>query len=162
MKKAFTIAAILIATVAAAQLKTSSICPEFYIDILDGRIGELDPRSTIGQIKSKYPCFTRIENESDSAWCGGGVFYKDRDIYFYTGRDYVEIGPAFKGKLSLPLMGAARGSFFKTLGNPMIKDLNWDAYQTAYGILLLYFNKSNKVNKIRFSTEKTGSIRLCE
>ena len=162
MKKAFTIAAILIASVAAAQLKTTSICPEFYIDILDGRIGELDPRSTIGQIKSKFPCFTRIENESDSAWCGGGIFYKDRDFYFYTGRDYVEIGPAFKGKLSLPLMGAARGSFFKTLGNPMIKDLNWDAYQTAYGILLLYFNKSNKVNKIRFSTEKAGSIRLCE
>lgn len=162
MKKAIMIAAILIAAQASAQLKTTSICPEFYIDILDGRIGELDPRSTIEQIKAKYPCYTNLENESDIAPCGGGIFYKDRDIYFYTGRDYVEIGPAFKGKLSLPLMGAARGSFLKTLGNPMIKDLNWDAYQTAYGILLLYFNKSKKVNKIRFSTEKAGSIRLCE
>ena len=38
--------------------------------------------------------------------CGGGVFYKAQDIYFYTGRDYVEIGPKFKGKLSWPLMGA--------------------------------------------------------
>lgn len=162
MKKAFVVIAVLYSSLVSAQLKPTSVCPEFVIDILDGRIGELDPRSTIGQIKAKYPCYTSLENESDIAPCGGGIYYKDRDIYFYTGRDYVEIGPGFKGKLSLPLIGAARGSFFKILGNPMIKDLNWDAYQTAYGILLLYFNKSNKVNKIRFSTEKAGSIRLCE
>ncbi len=162
MKKAFVIIAVLYSSLVYAQLKPTSVCPEFVIDILDGRIGELDPRSTIGQIKAKYPCYTNLENESDIALCGGGIFYKDRDIYFYTGRDYVEIGPSFKGKLTLPLMGAARGSFIKTLGNPMIKDISWDAYQTAYGILLLYFNKSNKVNKIRFSTEKAGSIRLCE
>jgi hypothetical protein len=162
MKKAFLICAVLYSSLASAQLKPTSVCPEFVIDILDGRIGELDPRSTIGQIKAKYPCFTKLENESDSAWCGGGIFYKDRDLYFFTRRDYVEIGPAFKGKLTLPLMGAARGSFFKVLGNPMIKDTNWDAYQTAYGLLLLYFNKAGKVNKIRFSTEKAGSIQLCD
>ena len=162
MKKALVFFAVLCSSLVNAQLKPTSVCPEFVVDILDGRIGELDPRSTIGQIKAKYPCYTKLEIESDSAWCGGGIFYKDRDLYFYTGRDYVEIGPAFKGKLTLPLMGAARGSFFKTLGNPMIKDTGWDAYQTAYGMLLLYFNKSNKVNKIRFSTEKAGSIRLCD
>lgn len=162
MKKALVVIAVLYTSLLSAQLKPTTVCPEFVIDILDGRIGELDPRSTIGQIKAKFPCFTKLDNESDSAWCGGGIFYKDRDLYFYTGRDYVEIGPAFKGKLTLPLMGSSRGSFFKTLGNPMIRDTGWDAYQTAYGILLLYFNKSNKVNKIRFSTEKAGSIRLCD
>ncbi len=162
MKKALFIIGFLYPALAPAQLKTTPVCPEFAVDILDGRIGDIDPRSTLGQVKAKFPCFTSAVPETDSARCGGGVFYKDKDIYFYTGRNYVEIGPAFKGKLSVPLMGASRGSFFKILGNPMIKDVSWDAYQTAYGILLLYFSKTGKVNRIRFSTESAGAIRLCE
>lgn len=147
---------------AAAQLKTTIVCPPFTIDILDGRIGDLDPKSTQGQIKKTFPCFTSAEAESDSAKCGGTVFYKDKDIYFYTKRDYVEIGPAFKGKLSIPLLGASRTGLFKWLGNPKIKDVSWDAYQTSYGILILYFNKANKINRIRFSTQSVETINLCE
>lgn len=56
MKKAFLFTALLYSSILYAQLKPTSVCPEFVIDILDGRIGELDPRSTIGQIKAKYPC----------------------------------------------------------------------------------------------------------
>ena len=100
--------------------------------------------------------------ESSTAKCGGGVFYKDRDIYFYTGRDYIEIGPKFKGKLSIPLMGASRNSLFKWLGHPKIKDVSWDAFSTQYGILILYYTKANKVNKIQFSTQSTETIKLCE
>lgn len=162
MKKVFFLLATFCTSLCFGQLKTTQACPDFSIDLLKGRVGDLEPTSTIGQIKSKYPCFSRVENESDSAWCGGGVFYKDRDLYFFTGSNYIEIGPAYKGKLSLPLMGASRNNLFNILGNPMIKDVNWDVYQTAYGIMLLYFTKANKVNKIRFSTENTGSIKLCE
>ncbi len=94
-----------------AQLKTTANCPTFNVDILDGKVNELLVSSTVGQIKAKLPCFTSAENESDSAKCGGGVFFKDKDIYFYTNRDYIEIGPHFKGKLSIPLMGANRNAF---------------------------------------------------
>lgn len=159
---ALLLSGLLYSCLSLAQLKTTTVCPPFVVDILDGRINELDPRSTIGEIKSKFPCFTSAENETDSARCSGGVFYKSHDIYFYTARNYVEIGPAFKGKLSIPLMGAARGSLFKWLGHPYIKDVSWDVFQTSYGILLLYYNKANKINRIRFSTESTGSIRICE
>ena len=65
-------------------------------------------------------------------------------MYFYTDRDYVEIGPNFKGKLSVPLMGAARSSLFKIFGNPMIKDVKWDHFQTSYGILILYYDDASK------------------
>ena len=96
-------------TVASAQLKTTPKCPEFNIDILDGVVNKKIPiTSTVGQIKLKFPCFTGFEEEGTSAKCGAGVFYKDKDVYFYTTRDYVEIGPAFKGKLSIPLLGASR------------------------------------------------------
>jgi hypothetical protein len=145
-----------------AQLKTTTICPVFTVDVLGGRVNDLRSTSTVGQIKAAFPCFTSAEDESPTAKCGGGVFYKDKDIYFYTARDYVEIGPNFKGKLSIPVMGANRNSLFKWLGNPQIKDVTWDAFQTAYGTLILYYNKANKVNKIQFSVLGSDTIKLCE
>ncbi|HWH62619.1 MAG TPA: hypothetical protein VNS50_05075 [Ginsengibacter sp.] len=148
---------------ASAQLKTTPKCPEISIDLLDGVVNKnILPTSTVGQIKLNLPCYTSFEDEGTSAKCGAGVFYKDKDVYFYTTRDYVEIGPAFKGTLSLPLMGAARSSLFKLLGTPEIKDVHWDAFQTAYGILILYYDKNSKVNKIQFSTQGASSIHLCE
>ena len=145
-----------------AQLKTTKVCPSFTVDLLDGRINELKITDNNTQIKQKLPCFTSEAPETSSANCGGGVFYKDRDIFFYTGRDYVEIGPKFKGKLSLPLMGASRNNLFKWLGHPKIKDVNWDAFTTAYGIMILYYTKANKVNKIQVSTQSSETIKLCE
>ena len=148
---------------ASAQLKTTAVCPPFNVDLLDGTVnGTILPKSTVGQIKLKFPCFTSFEEEGTSAKCGAGVFYKDKDISFYTTRDYVEIGPNFKGKLSIPLMGVPRSGLFKLLGSPQIKDVNWDAFQTAYGVLILYYNKAARVNKIQFSTQSASSIQLCE
>jgi len=83
-------------------------------------------------------------------------------VSFFTSRNYVEIGPAFKGKLSIPLIGASRNNLFQYLGAPQIKDIHWDAFQTAYGVLILYYDNADKVNKIRFSTQKASSIKLCD
>jgi hypothetical protein len=157
------LSSIFLCIVSHGQLKTTPKCPEFDIDILDGIVnGVILPKSTVGQIKLNFPCFTSFEEEGTSAKCGAGVFYKDRDIYFYTTRDYIEIGPTFKGKLSLPLLGAPRNGLFKWLGQPQIKDVNWDAFQTSYGILILYYNKASKVNKIQFSNQSANTIHLCE
>ena len=145
-----------------SQLKTTPVCPVFTVDILDGKVNDVRPDFTIGQIKQKLPCFTSEESESGSSKCGGGVFYKDKDINFYTGRDYVEIGEKFKGKLSIPIMGASRTALFKWLGNAKIKDVTWDAFQTQYGTRILYYNKANKVNKIIFSKKSTDTLSLCE
>ncbi len=154
---------LLLGFTATAQLKTTPKCPDFSIDILNGIVNKaILPNSTIGQIKQNLPCFTSSEEEGTTAKCGGGVFYKDKDIYFYTSRDYIEIGPAFKGTLSLPLMGASRNGLFKMLGSPQIKDVHWDAFQTSYGILILYYNSASKVDKIQFSTKTANTILLCE
>lgn len=149
--------------VASAQLNTTPKCKDINVDLLDGIINKtLLPTSTVGQIKLNLPCFTSFEEEGTSAKCGGGVFFKDKDIYFYTTRDYIEIGPAFKGKLSLPLIGAPRNGLFKLLGSPQIKDVKWDAFQTSYGILILYYNSALRVNKIQFSKMSANTIKLCE
>ncbi len=155
-------AASFLALSATAQLKTTTVCNPFVVDILAGKVSGVEADFTQAQIKQVFPCVTSEEAETATAKCGGYLFYKDKDIYFYTGRDYIEIGEKFKGKLSLPLMGAARNSLFKMLGNPKIKDVNWDAFQTQYGILILYYNKASRINKIQFSTKSTDTIKLCE
>ena len=152
---------LLLTTCTMAQLKTTTVCPTVSVDILYGRVNELYPSSTNGEIKGKLPCYSSAEDEVSSSKCGGNVFYKDKDIYFYTGRDYVEIREKFKGTLSIPLMGAARNNLFKWLGHPKIKDVNWDAFQMQYGTLVLYY-KGGKVNKIQFSTKPSEGMTLCE
>jgi hypothetical protein len=161
MKNVLFIFAAIICIPAAAQLKTTAACPVFKIDVLEGILNDdLSAGSTTGEIKTIFPCFTEEAPEADNK-CGG-IFYKDKDIYFYTGRDYIEIRQNFKGKLSLPLMGASRGSLFKWLGHPKIKDAGWDAFQTKYGTLILYYSKAGKINKIQVTNKSTDTIKLCE
>ena len=146
----------------SGQLKTTPVCPVFKVDILDGKINDLYVNSSLAEFKKTFPCYTSAEDESATSKCGGGVFYKDRDIYIYTGRDYVEIREKFKGTMTVPLMGAARNSLFKWLGHAKIKDVSWDAYQTAYGTLIVYYNKAGKINKLQMSTKGTETLQLCE
>jgi len=147
---------------ASAQLNAKSKCGDFTVDILDGIVNGNRANVDIEELKKNLPCFTSTEEENSTSKCGGGVFYKDRDIYFYTGRDYVQIGEKFKGKMSIPLIGSKRGSLFSKLGQPKIKDTNWDAYQTQYGTLVLYYNSAGKVNKIQFSTKPSDSMSPCD
>lgn len=145
-----------------AQLKVTPTCPTFIVDVLEGTVNEsLFTYSGMAEIEKKFPCFSSAKEETNGSTCGG-VFYKDKDISFYTERDYIEVGEHFKGKLSIPLMGASRNSLFSQLGNPKVKDVSWDAYQTKYGILILYYNKAGKINKLQFSNRGAESIKLCE
>lgn len=147
--------------VVSAQLVPKARCGTFAVDILDGKVNGVKPNYTLGEIKKALPCFTSTE-EDKTANCGRTVFFKDRDIYFYVDRNYVEIGPKFKGKLSLPLLGAKRNSLFKWLGNPKLKDDYWDAFETAYGTLVLHYDKTNKVILIQISTLGTELLNLCQ
>lgn len=161
MKKiSFIVACLCLAVVSQAQLKSKTECPPFEVDILDGRINGYKANTPTAQIKNKWPCFSSVDG--DTAKCGEVVYYKDKGITFYTTRDYIEIVEGFKGKLSIPLLGAGRGAMFKHLGNPRVKDDDWEGYQTSYGCLVLYYNKANKVRKIQMSTQNTSTISLCD
>ena len=146
-----------------AQLTPSAKCDEFSVDILDGRVNGLRPDFTMGQIKTKLPCFTSSDPEAtSSSKCGGTVFFADKGVYFYTDRDYIEIKDNYKGKISLPIIGADRKNLFKWLGNPTLKDESWDAFETKYGILVLHYNKLNKVNLVQMTTKSTSTLNLCQ
>jgi hypothetical protein len=158
----FLLLLVLLSFSVSAQLKPKISCGTFVVDVLRGTVNGASSDFTIGQIKEKLPCPTSEEEESKTAKCGGGIFYKDKDIYFYTQRDYIEIGPAFKGQFTLPVMNSKRGSLFTKLGNPKLKDPEWDAYQTQYGTLVLHYNAAGLVKKIHLSTNATEQLDLCQ
>ncbi len=88
-------------TSATAQLKSSKVsCPTFEVDLLNGRVNGLKPDRTTNEITGKFPCYTSMTEENASSKCGGMIEYKDKGLTFFTGRNYVEIGPGFKGKMS--------------------------------------------------------------
>ncbi|MEP6749354.1 MAG: hypothetical protein ABJB86_16585 [Bacteroidota bacterium] len=144
-----------------AQLVAKSTCGVFTVDILDGKLNGLKPDARWQEVKDALPCFTASQPDGDTTKCGGGIFFKDKDVYFFTDRDYIEIREKFQGKLSIPVMGASRTSLFSILGNPKVKDDTWEAFQMAYGCLVLHYNKLNKVNLIQFSSRGTETLSLC-
>ena len=156
-----TIAVLLAGRLATAQLNATPLCPAFSVDILSGSVNELVPKSAIVEVKTKFPCFSEII-EKDSVTICAGVFYPDKNINFYTGRQYIEIGEKFKGKLTPALMGVSRNSLFTVLGHPKLKDAGWDAFQMGYGTLILYYNAAGKINKIQMCGKGTDAIKLCQ
>jgi len=145
-----------------AQLVVKAKCDAFVIDVIDGKVNGLKPNARFIEIKEKFPCFTASEAEGSSAKCGASLSYTDRGVVFYTDRDYIEIKEKNQGKFTTPIMGAARNSLFKTLGNPKLKDDSWDAFETSYGTLVLHYNKAGKVNLIQMANRDTSQLSLCE
>lgn len=144
-----------------AQLIAKPECNNIVADIHKGWINEARPNADPEQIKVKLPCFTSFEKEGNESKCGGGIYFADKDFKYLVQRDYIVIGEKFKGKLTLPLMGAKQDALFGWFGNPKLKDANWEAYQMQYGTLIVYFNSKKLVNKIIMSTKSTDEIQLC-
>ena len=148
--------------ISMAQLKAKVRCDPFDVDILKGTVNNIKPDFTPAEIKEKFPCFTSAEDEGSASKCGGVIYFKDKDLNFFTQRDYVEIGEKFKGHMSIPLLGASRNSLFKWFGNAKLKDDTWDAFEMSYGTLLLHYNAAGKVRLIQFSTKGIDLLNLCE
>ena len=162
MKQTAVLLVFLIAGVAAsAQLKTKPDCGVMTVDVYKGSINDAKPNADPEQMKAKLPCFTSFEKEGNSSTCGGGVFFDDKGVRFYTQRDYIVITDKFKGNFTAPVMGVKKGGLFARFGNPKLTDANWEAYQMAYGIMIVYYNARGVVNKVIISTKTTDDIDLC-
>lgn len=158
---ALVLAFIVASQLSSAQLKSTPYCSVFIVDVLDGSVNKLYPESPWEDIKNNLPCFSEAVAEPSTSGCAG-IFFKDKGIYFYTYRDYIEISENFKGSFTIPLMGADRNSLFKWFGHAQMKDKDWSAYQMRHGLIVVYFDSTGKVNKIILSSKSTETLRVCE
>jgi hypothetical protein len=94
--------------------KTTSMphteCDSLFFDLDTGMINAVSPRLSQADIKEWFTCYTGSTPDGASENCGGGVFYKRHGFSYYTYFNYVEVSKEFKGRLSSPLLGAARNA----------------------------------------------------
>ncbi len=141
-------------------------CPFLIADLKKGTINKLTPLVSQEQLKIKLPCFTGESEEGGPMNCGGGVFFLKHEVYFYTGRDYIEIRKGFAGKLSIPVLGLSKNAAIATLKMGKIIRTEIDDedeyifFKTGYGCLFLKLVDS-KVVGIDISAKKAADVELC-
>lgn len=145
-----------------SQIINTEKCNSIIVDILDGKVNRARPDFTPDRIRLELPCATSSFMESDTSMCDGRIIYADKHLTFFTQKDYVEIREAYSGKWTIPVMGAAKGSLFNYLGNPKVKQEKFEAYATAYGTLVLYYNDAGKVRLVRMSTNTHEFASFCD
>ena len=124
------------------------------VDIENGTISGLKPSSSMADIKKSLPDFSGETEENQGINCDGGVFYLDKDLFFYTYRDFVEIRSNFDGKLSKDILNKNITEVTKILGTPdhQVKPSGDDE-----SIMVLYFKRDYGCLRLNY-TIATGNV----
>jgi hypothetical protein len=128
--------------------------PIFKIDLEKGLVNGLSPTTSMDSLKKLLPFYTSDTAENPDYNCGGGVFYLNNDVYFYTGRDYIEIRTEFNGKLSHDVLNRNIQEVTRQLGKPddQIKPGGDDE-----SIMVVYFKRPYGCLRLNY-TISTGNI----
>lgn len=139
-------------------------CKKIQVNLTSGTVNGVKPTALMDVVKKKLPCYTGESEEGEVFNCGGGVFYLNDDIYFYTGRDYIEIREKFTGKTEPSLLGTYRDEVKSILGVPD-KEIDGGRiliYKKAYGALRVVFNMDDKCVEIGIHAVAPADVKLCE
>src|SRR4051794_9079685 len=105
MKSIVFVALCLLTLEGSAQLIATPTCPVIVVDLLAGNVNRvLSPKSTMGEVEKALPCFTG-KVVGDSTQCSS-VIFKDKGLYFYPQRNYIEIRDNFKGTMNPAIMSS--------------------------------------------------------
>ena len=120
----------------------------YYVDILKGTIDEIKPTATQDEIVAKFPNYSSIDEKIDVYYNdGGGVFYANEGMFFYTFKDYIRINEHFIGNVSLDLMSKGKDEIPAILNKlPVNIENNFaltrQTFQMDYGYLVIESTES--------------------
>ena len=139
------------------------------VDLERGLVNGIAPTMKLDSIKKLMPYYSGETEENPDYNCGGGVFYQNNDVFFYTGRDYVEIRTEFNGKLSHDILNRNIEEVMRQLGKPddQIKPKGDDEsimvvyFKKTYGCLRLNYNISTgNIYEIGIHTKPIGEAKM--
>lgn len=151
----------------------SQECGLMIVDLNNGTVHGLNPVSSIEDIKSKLPCFTSEIEEGSDERCGGGIFYENRSIDFFTGLDCISIRTKFGGTITykrrpVQLLGATSAQVSEIIKKKpeMVKpagkkDMQSAIYRMSYGVLVINY-LFDHVMEIHICNQKLSALKLCE
>lgn len=144
-------------------------CNHLYFDLEKGTLNGIKLEAAQAEIKKALPCFTGDTPDGVEYNCGGGVFYLDHHVFFYSGQDYIEVRNGFTGELSIDVMGKSPQQVIKELGDPGRRESvrKWDGtqrvhyfYPKSYGCLSMVF-VDNELVKIAAHRSNINETQLC-
>lgn len=91
-------------------------CASLRFDLVRGTLNGLAPTAPMDEVRRRLPCFTGESAETSEMNFGGGVFFLDHDLYFYTGRNYIEVRRRFSGTVTPDVLGRPIGDARRVLG----------------------------------------------
>lgn len=150
----------------------STECGLLIVDLSYGSVNGLNPVSSPDQIKGKLPCFTGMTPETSAENCNGGIFYKTRDIYFYTSLDCINIRSKFEGSFvynrqSIQLIGVSLTELQKIFGkesdyyrSPSSSTHKYPVFTTSYGHVVFDLVNDHVV-EVNICNQKKIDLRLC-
>ena len=86
------------------------------LDLARGTLDGVTPSISQQEAKKLFPCYTGSTEDGEVWNYGGGVFYKDHDLYIHTHKDFFEVRGGFAGTITPPVMSADISTLDKTLG----------------------------------------------
>lgn len=104
----------------------------YYVDIINGTIDGLKPTATNEEIVAKFPDYTSIDETESVYNDGGGVFYINKGMFFYTYKDIIDIREDFIGNVSLNLMSKGTNEIPTLLKKDPIK-IEGNSYTEYFG-----------------------------
>jgi hypothetical protein len=124
------------------------------VDLDKGLINDIEPTAKPKKIKKSFPNFSSETAENPDYNCGGGIFYLNDDMHFFTARDYVEIRSEFKGKISHDVLNQKFDIVANQLGKPdhQVKPQGDDE-----GIMVVYYKKEYGCLRLNYNIS-TGNV----
>lgn len=91
-------------------------CAELHFDLRRGTLNGVPATATMDEVKRRLPCFTGESGETSEMNFGGGVFFLNHDLFFYTGRNYIEVRRRFAGTVTPDVLGRPIADAQRVLG----------------------------------------------
>ena len=80
-------------------------CDKLVFDLESATLNGLPPTATMADVKAQFPCSTGESSERSAFNYGGGVFFLKHGMFFYTGRDFIEVRRPFAGEVVPAVLG---------------------------------------------------------
>lgn len=145
-----------------SKKRPPSGCDELYLDLDRGRLNGIGPMATPEEVKHQLPCATAETEEGAEYHCGGGVFYSNLSVYFYTHANFYEIRSGYPGDADIDLLNKTREEVVAIIGKPSRTELlDTYYYDTNFGCISLHLYNS-RTDKIGVHAVKCAEVKRCK
>lgn len=147
-----------------SNLDNSSDCENLNLDLSKGTMNEVKPSDSQRLIKKTLPCFTGVTEEGGIFHCGGGVFYENHGMSFYSKQNFLIIDNTFSGRSANDLIGKDSDAVKAIFGDSYttLEGQQFYLYAMDYGTLIFKF-KLAWVDEIQIHyNTKPENVVLCQ